>query len=183
MVYEVERKGNKIFILHTVDSDVCTSTHFEVKDTALDIIIQQKMKLGKVYLDTKSNGIFNVDEKYYNVPITDSRRVSIIKQAKRKLESLVQTIDMVDYINYIDINNELHNKGIFISDNNREEKYIEVLETCDEKLIDCLEQYLELKDRMTPVKNAKKNFNNILRDVMNTKEEDIAELVKIENSI
>lgn len=50
--------------------------------------------------------------------------------------------------NFIMYNNELSSNGFFIHNNNREEKYIEIIETGDEMLIELLEKYLESMDNL-----------------------------------
>ena len=58
-------------------------------------------------------------------------------------QALVTGLMMFDFIC---INNELINEGYFITSKNREDKYIEILETEDEEFIDKLETYLNAKD-------------------------------------
>jgi len=45
--------------------------------------------------------------------------------------------------------NILYSEGIFITDSNREAKYIEIIETNRVELIEALEKYLNIKDKMT----------------------------------
>jgi hypothetical protein len=56
------------------------------------------------------------------------------------------------------LNNELADKGYFITDYNREEKYIEIIETMDEVLINKLEEYLNAKDEIERVSNIYKRL-------------------------
>ncbi len=58
-------------------------------------------------------------------------------------QSIISGIHLYDYIN---INNILNDKGYHIHDDNKEEKYLEILETGDEDLIDKLEIYLNARD-------------------------------------
>lgn len=183
MVYEVRREHNLLYILGTYGGDVENENHFEIENDDVNDIIQSKMKLGDVTVDIITGSIKLVDEKYYDIPIKDSYRVKIIKDAKRKLESLVQMYDMIDYIEYIDTNNELGERGIFITHSNREDKYLEILETGDDSLIDMLEKYLNIKDKLTQIKSAKNSFNNILKQVQSVSETDIESLHKIEYTI
>jgi len=50
--------------------------------------------------------------------------------------------------NFMCKNNELASKGYFITDNNREDQYIKIIETADDNLINLLESYLESKDKI-----------------------------------
>ena len=49
---------------------------------------------------------------------------------------------------FIELNNELIDLGYAISENNREEKYLEILNTGDAELIGKLEEYLGYKDNL-----------------------------------
>lgn len=180
MIYDIRRERD---IIHILEEENEGSEKFEILDEEVNQIILQKMKIGKVILDLSNNSIRIADEKYYDIPITDTYRVKIIKDAKRKLESLVKENDMIDYINYIDLNNELAERGIFITNSNREEKYLEILETGNEHNIDLLEDYLNLRDDLSRVKSAKNDFLKILEKVKDTKEADIDKLKSIEKEI
>ena len=177
--YTVRREDNKIYILDTVNntSDLEPTQFITIEDDDTNQVIISNMDTKTVIL---SDGKIEFqDEKYYNISVKDKLRVGIIKEAKLKMESLVQSVDMITYINYIDINNELYNYGIFITDSNREEKYLEILETGDEHKIDLLEDLLLCKDKLGIVKSAKNQFDNILEAVENTPEDDVESLEKL----
>jgi len=57
----------------------------------------------------------------------------------------------MDFFNYINTFNSLASLGYFITDQNREEKYLEIIESGDESLISDLELYLETKDKIQPM--------------------------------
>jgi hypothetical protein len=59
---------------------------------------------------------------------------------------------------FIILNNDLSNAGYFITNENREEKYLEILETGDEKLISKLEDYLNYKDEIEAVAQLERKF-------------------------
>lgn len=70
-------------------------------------------------------------------------------------------------------NNELCSKGYFITDSNREEKYIEIIETGDDDLINLLESYLEAKDKIDRayhLKNKYEIFKNKIKTCINVDE-------------
>lgn len=66
-------------------------------------------------------------------------------------DSYLISLSMMEFFNFINLNNIFFEKGIFITDENREEKYLEVINTEDDKLIGNLEKYLEAKDSITRV--------------------------------
>jgi hypothetical protein len=63
-------------------------------------------------------------------------------------DSYINTVSNLTYYEFTILNNTLCENGIFITKDNREEKYIEILEKEDEDLIDILEKYLICKDEI-----------------------------------
>lgn len=57
------------------------------------------------------------------------------------------------------LNNDLVNAGYAITNENREEQYIKILETNDESLITKLEDYLNYKDEIEMVANLERRFS------------------------
>ncbi len=71
-------------------------------------------------------------------------------------QALVTGLMMFDFIC---INNELINEGYIITSKNREEKYIEILETGDEELIEKLERYLNASDTINRASFLQNEYN------------------------
>ena len=63
------------------------------------------------------------------------------------------------------LNNDLASAGYFITDSNREEKYLEILETGDEKLIQKLEDYLNYKDEIASVASLERKFSSFRTEI------------------
>lgn len=75
------------------------------------------------------------------------------------------------------LNNDLINAGYAITNENREEKYLQILETGDEKLISKLEDYLNYKDEIEKVAQLERKFSKFKNDVLSSSTiEDITEL-------
>jgi len=76
---------------------------------------------------------------------------------KRYSEAMTNGIDFMVYIKFLTLFNYFASKGIFITEENKEDKYIEVLELEDESAIDKLEQFIEiqeiLEDRLAIIDN------------------------------
>jgi chromatin segregation and condensation protein Rec8/ScpA/Scc1 (kleisin family) len=66
---------------------------------------------------------------------------------------------------FIILNNDLANAGYFITNENREEKYLEILETGDEKLISKLEDYLNYKDEIETVAHLERRFSSFRTEI------------------
>ena len=71
-------------------------------------------------------------------------------------QALVTGIMMFDFIC---INNELISEGYVITSKNREEKYIEILETGEEELVDKLERYLNAHDTVNRASFLQNEYN------------------------
>jgi hypothetical protein len=70
--------------------------------------------------------------------------------------------ELLDLITFMLLNNKFANKGFFITDENKEEKYIEIIETCDEQLIEDLEKYIFLLDKIKILQNKKNEYDSII---------------------
>jgi len=185
MIYKVKRTAHKIHIIKKIltTDGLNREDYFEIDCDDINIMINANMGTREIFINTITKGLEFGDEKFYDIPVKDIKRVNLIKKAKLNMESLVQSVDMITYINYIDINNELYSHGIFITENNREEKYLEILETGKENLIDLLENLLTNKDKLSVVKSAKSNFDKVVEAVKETQEDDIEALDKIASGI
>lgn len=63
------------------------------------------------------------------------------------------------------LNNDLASAGYFITNDNREEKYLEILETGDEKLIAKLEDYLNYKDEIENIAFLERKFSAFREEI------------------
>jgi predicted transcriptional regulator len=119
----------------------------------------------------------------YGISTDEPNKYRVVEKLKDYYRSRVNQESLIDYALYIDINNELASKGFFITDENREEKYLEILETGDDKLIDALEEFLILKDELSILKTARKIFTEILQKLKEADENDIDYLKELEEEI
>lgn len=75
------------------------------------------------------------------------------------------TFTLLDFVSFMQLNNEFASKGIFITEKNKEEKYIEIIETGNEKLIEKLENYITLMDNIKIIQNKKNEYTKIIEDL------------------
>lgn len=104
-----------------------------------------------------------------------------------KLENIIYPVQAkslsFDILNFTLKNNILCSKGYFITDDNREEKYIEILESGDKDLFKDLESYLESYDNLknalyfeNKIKQYKSDIENCLtKDEVFQKEQEFLE--------
>lgn len=72
------------------------------------------------------------------------------------------TLSLIDFVTFMSLNNKFASKGIFITDNNKEESYIKIIETGDETLITDLEKYLSIKENIEVLEAKKQEYTEII---------------------
>lgn len=97
-------------------------------------------------------------------PLQEARNASITKIRMLVTPELSKASGMALY-GFIILNNDLAANGYFITNENREEKYLEILETGDEKLIAKLEDYLNYKDEIEAVAQLERKFSAFRNEV------------------
>lgn len=93
-------------------------------------------------------------------------RSSAIKRVRIIINPELASVSGLAFYGFTCLNNELADKGFFITDENRESKYLAILETGDEKLIQKLEDYLNYRDEISRVASLHKNFEAFRKNVM-----------------
>lgn len=115
----------------------------------------------------KDNEIIIGDTDYFHgVPLDNAEKVKEMAELHRYINSRIQPHDIVDFITYMEIAFELADNGYFITDQNKEEKYLEILETGDEHLIDLLEDFLNMKDKINKIKFIKAEFDKKVESIL-----------------
>ena len=69
---------------------------------------------------------------------------------------------LIDFVSFMNLNNKFANLGIFITDSNREESYIKIIETGIPSLIDDLETYINLKDSLAELEGKRIEYAGII---------------------
>ena len=72
------------------------------------------------------------------------------------------TFNLINFISIMLINNKFMSKGIFITDDNKEECYIKIIELGDESLINDLEKFITLKDEIREIEKKKEEYDIII---------------------
>ena len=129
----------------------------------------------KDYIDIKDFIIlkpFNNSEIMpYDIQVVDKLKENNLKdlylyKLSLLFDTKINTVNQLTYYKFTILNNELADMGLFITDQNREEKYIEILEREDDSLIDKLEQYLLCRDEISRASAAYESYNNI-KNILN----------------
>lgn len=72
------------------------------------------------------------------------------------------TFKLLDFVSFLLLNNEFNSKGYVITEDNREEIYIKIIETGDFQLINDLEKYINLRDSIKEIQIKKDEFYDII---------------------
>lgn len=72
------------------------------------------------------------------------------------------TFKLLDFVSFLILNNEFTSKGYIITEDNREEVYIKIIETGDVQLINDLEKYINLRDSIKELQRKKDEFYDII---------------------
>jgi hypothetical protein len=75
------------------------------------------------------------------------------------------TFILLDFISLMMLNNKFISKGIVITDDNKEECYIKIIESGDESLIGDLERYINLKDSIKLIEQKKEEYFSIVNQL------------------
>lgn len=110
-------------------------------------------------------------------PLQSTKEASIIKARMLVTPELGKTAGLVLY-SFIVLNNDLSSRGYFITDKNREEQYLAILETGDQDLIEKLEQYLNYRDELEASAYLERRFSAFRKRIQSAKT--IDEVVAIE---
>ena len=108
--------------------------------------------------------------------IKSQRNAAIVKVRMLVTPELAKISGFALY-GFMVLNNDMVNAGFAITNDNREEKYLEILETGNEDLITKLEDYLNYKDEIERVCQLERNFSQFQRKINNADERDIEEIV------
>lgn len=75
------------------------------------------------------------------------------------------TFALLDFVSLMSLNNKFISKGIVITDDNKEECYIKIIESGEESLIGDLEKYINLKDSIKLIEQKKEEYFSIVNQL------------------
>jgi len=185
MYYKIRKNANNIIIFDKSEGKGFDKDRFlEVKPLEKILEINKVLDEGyEVVLDSELNIIDKIAKVSYGIKVTDKNKYLIAQLLKEYLESRVNEKSLIDYIDYIDTRDVLAEKGFIITDSNKEEKYLEILETEDDELIDLLEEFLIMRDNLSELKTARRTYKELMEKLKSTPESDTEALEEIKKSI
>jgi hypothetical protein len=167
MKYKKTDKNGKIKILGiSEDKGVSEDLIIDILNDEDIIKINNALESGLEVFVENGNIITGKTEYFYDVPLDKPEKVQEMRDARDFIKTRIQDYDMIDFICYMDAAFELAANGYFITDSNKEEKYLEILEAGDEHQIDLLETYLNLKDKISRLKNIKQTYDKKVEKIL-----------------
>jgi len=129
------------------------------------------------------------DEDLKNEYLFEKRKEEILKEILNQFFPMFNVWDLMNMIKYLEYWGILFNEGIVISEKNKEDKFIEIIEKDDDYLLEILEKFLEAKERFDKFNKSYSVYNNLIQEMdevmywdFDTFEEAIGTLDKIRNT-
>jgi hypothetical protein len=154
-----------------------TNNEHEQQSTTVKLSSQAKEQIQQALDERKLVDIKKRDSTYeftpFDIEIVDEKSQDPLKFAKDQALIRVRTIftpelgklSGLTIYGFTVLNNDLSSRGFFITNENREEKYLEILETGDEQLIAKLEDYLNYKDAIEAVAHLDRKFSKFRTEI------------------
>ena len=115
-------------------------------------------------------------EVVYSVAPEDDNKLSQVRRIRALINPTLSSVSGFTFYTFMVLNNLLNSKGYYIHDDNREEVYLEILETGDSGLIDTLERYLNMKDDIHRVSQLDSKFTEITSQIMESSGDDVVKM-------
>ena len=74
---------------------------------------------------------------------------------------------IVDFVNFMLLHNKFLSKNVIITEDNKEECYIKIIEMGEESLIEDLEAYINLKDKIKNVETIREEYYGVVDQLRN----------------
>ena len=113
------------------------------------MFVKNKLKTHQIQYPKDLSGKL-IEEDLLMIPynIVEIERQRKIMSGKEYLNTRIGIPEVFDFVEFVILNNFLMEKGYIITDDNRHDKYLEIVETSDLELIEKLEKFLEARDNV-----------------------------------
>jgi len=153
-----------------------------LSDTEVYNFIDESLKRGEVLVIPKDITNITVKDILVGknfVKVFDAVKYSLKTKFKDMIINRLGKIGMMEILDYMITSMKLLDKGITITDQNREDKYIDILNTGSEEDVNMLEEYLAIYDRIRTYYALYKYYKKFEEDIDNTSS--IEEIEKVYN--
>lgn len=111
-------------------------------------------------------------------PLTVIKGVALAK-IRAKIDGHLASISALEFYSFFTVHAKLMDAGYFITDENREEKYLEIINSGNEDIISSLEEYLENRDKINVVSWSYKQLKRAEEAIENIETEEEVKQVEI----
>ena len=91
--------------------------------------------------------------------------LAVKKKARGIMGDELLIFHLVDFVTFIQLNNKFADLGIYITEDNKEECYIKIIEMEKPELIDDLEAYIDLRDNINVIAKQKEEYEKIINNL------------------
>ena len=127
----------------------------EVTNAQLFYYVKDLLPSKEVKFESNISTLTQSDLQIEGVDALEMFRLAQVARMRNTLSSRFDVFVMFDFFNFNVNANILAAEGYFITDANREEKYLEIINSGNDTLIDALSVYLESYDRLVELKAVK----------------------------
>lgn len=151
----------------------------KIAESVIDSIRQGHIVSVSDKLKENKNGSVSLgDFKVVKPTEFDQLKAQEISKSYERFGATISKTSILKHYMYFATAILLAENGFLITDENREEKYLEIINTGDESLLKTLEDYLEARDNLADLTFAYKEFQGYVRKVQAT--ETIDELKELQ---
>jgi len=98
--------------------------------------------------------------------------LAVKKKARGIMGDELLIFHLVDFVTFIQLNNKFADLGIYITEDNKEECYIKIIEMEKPELIDDLEAYIDLRDNINVIAKQKEEYEKIINNLKGISDKD-----------
>jgi hypothetical protein len=141
-----------------------------------DVMNGKKIVIKKKLLQS---GKFSLDD-FQTKKITkfQEEKQALSSKLRNKVAGLAIATSFFEIYEFIAVTGMLASQGVFLTDENREETYLNIINTGDETLINALERYLDIKDNMDKLFYDYKSIVDYMRRIERTESPEELKAVK-----
>jgi hypothetical protein len=150
-----------LFVIHD-DVDMKRITGITVRDDSFNVdpllykatnspdlfnTVSELLKSSVVRYNSNHVGELKIEDlKIEKIDPFSIKKMLTIQRGMLLINQRINILSLFGFANFIILNNYMLDAGYFITNENREQKYLEIINTTDKKLIKKLEEYLEALD-------------------------------------
>jgi len=155
-------------IVQTDEYEVDPEMVREIKSRELFNYIKNTLKTSSIQFDKKTEGeLIEEDLEIYEYDELLLKKENTLNKARTYISTRLNAISLFELYEFTLCNNILVEAGFRITDANRKEKYLEIIDKGEISLIDALERFLISKDRLEVVNSWYKQYRKFELDIYN----------------